>query len=371
MNNRFVSFTTVFLLVINIISFGQSKTVTLSGKVTDEKTGEVLPFANVFINNSSIGTTTNENGQYTLGNLPIGNIEIAVSFLGYTTIKQTLRFEQPGMKTVTFKMREGMELAGVTIYSKKGKKREQYLKILSQQLLGEGKFSKLSKILNPEVINISMEDNGHILARSNSPVKIENKALGYYIYQDLDDFDFYEGKLYYGGSTRFELMKPSSEQEQKKWRANQKEAYQGSLKQLLTSMVTDSVRENGFKIFQEIPDSLRMFSSVRSVNGYNPIKNHIHNRLEEINGHELIQPGELETELLVVSGTKLEVFNLRKRGRTPYTDMSFGFTQITLPQGYFVITPQGWVIAPMGFELAGDLGNNRFSSLLPADWKRD
>jgi len=26
---------------------------------------------------------------------------------------------------------------------------------------------------------------------------------------------------------------------------------------------------------------------------------------------------------------------------------------------------------PMGFEIAGYLGNDRYSTLLPADWKRD
>lgn len=371
MNAKITSFTSIILFALSIICFGQTSTVTLSGKVVDERTGEILPFANVFINNSSIGTTTNEKGEYLLGNLPLGSLEMAVSFLGYTTIKQTLRFEESGKKTIIFKMKEGMELAGVTIYSKKGKKREQYLKTLSAQLLGESKFSKLSKILNPEVITISKEDNGHLLARSNGPLKIENKALGYIIHQDLDDFDFYDGKLFYGGSTRFEIMKASTEKEQKTWRANQKEAYQGSLKQLLTSMVVDSVREYGFRVFQEIPDSLRMFSSVWPINGLNPIRNHIHNRLEEIKAHDLIQPGELETELLVVSGTKLEIFNTNKRERSPYTDMTYAFTRITLPQGFFVITAQGWVIMPMGFELAGDLGNNRFSNLLPSDWKRD
>jgi hypothetical protein len=42
-----------------------------------------------------------------------------------------------------------------------------------------------------------------------------------------------------------------------------------------------------------------------------------------------------------------------------------------MPQGYIVITPQGWVVLPMNFEIAGDLGNDRFSTLLPSDWKRD
>ena len=359
------------LYLLPWLSLAQTATVTLTGTVTDEKTGEPLPFANVYINNSSIGTTTNEKGTYVLANLPIGNLDVAVSYLGYAPIKQTLRFEQPGRKTVVFKMRSGMELEGVVIYSKKSKKREQRLKIITRELLGAGPFSKLCKILNPDVLRISMEDDGHLSAQSTSPLKIENRALGYMVYQDLYDFDFYEGKVFYGGNTRFELLTPKNEEEKNLWRSNQKKAYQGSLKELLTSMVTDSLRENGFRVFQEMPDSLRRFHTVRPVNGLNPIKNHLHVRIDEIRGAQLIRPGELETERLVVSGTKLEVFNLNKRARSPYTDMGYAYTLITMPQGYIVISPQGWVIMPMGFEIAGDLGNDRFANLLPSDWQRD
>lgn len=359
------------LYLLPWLSLAQTATVTLTGTVTDEKTGEPLPFANVYINNSSIGTTTNEKGTYVLANLPIGNLDVAVSYLGYAPIKQTLRFEQPGRKTVVFKMRSGMELEGVVIYSKKSKKREQRLKIITRELLGAGPFSKLCKILNPDVLRISMEDDGHLSAQSTSPLKIENRALGYMVYQDLYDFDFYEGKVFYGGNTRFELLTPKNEEEKNLWRSNQKKAYQGSLKELLTSMVTDSLRENGFRVFQEMPDSLRRFHTVRPVNGLNPIKNHLHVRIDEIRGAQLIRPGELETERLVVSGTKLEVFNTNKRGRSPYTDMGYAYTLVTMPQGYIVISPQGWVIMPMGFEIAGDLGNDRFANLLPSDWQRD
>jgi len=367
--NQFGIFAVLYLLPW--LGLAQNGTVTLTGTVTDEKTGEPLPFANVYINNSSIGTTTNEKGTYVLANLPIGNLDVAVSYLGYTPIKQTLRFEQPGRKTVLFKMRQGVELEGVVIYSKKSKKREQHIKTITRELLGAGPFSKLCKILNPDVLRISMGDDGHLTAQSNSPLKIENRALGYMIYQDMLEFDYYLGKMYYGGNTRFELLEPKNEAEKNLWRTNQKKAYQGSLKQLLTSMVSDSLRENGFRVFQEIPDSLRIFNTVRSVNGLNPIRNHLHNRIEEVRGAQLVKPGELETERLVVSGTKLEVFNLNKRGRSPYTDMGYAFTLITMPQGYIVISPQGWVVMPMGFEIAGDLGNDRFANLLPSDWKRD
>jgi hypothetical protein len=353
------------------ISFAQQQAIVLTGKVTDGKTGKPLPFANVFVNNSTIGTNADENGNYRLSGLTIGSIEMAVSFLGYETIKQTLRFEQPGLKTVHFKLVEGMQLGGVTIYARKNKKREKHLAIITRELLGKSPFAKQCKILNPEVLKISLDDNGHLSAQTISPLIIENNALGYKIFQDLDDFDFYEGRVYYGGSTRFQLLTPKDSTQKKLWRTNQKLAYQGSLKHLLASMVSDSLQEHGFKVFQEIPDSLRMFRSVRNVNGYNTIANNIHSRIEQIRGERLIRPGELMTERLVYSRTMLEVFYVKKHGSSPYSDMPYAYTQIKFPQGYCVITPEGWVAMPMGIEIAGFLGNDRFSSLLPADWKRD
>lgn len=349
-------------------AFSQN-TVTISGKVTEEKTGKPLPFANVFINNSSIGTSTDEQGNYKLGNLPVGSLELVVSFLGFETIKQTLRFETAGPRTVLFKMREGMELKGVTVYAKKNKKREQYLKILTRELLGTNAFSKLCKITNTEVIRISKDDNGHITAQSNSPVIIENQALGYRIFQDLDDFDFFNGVLHYIGSTRFELLKPKDETQKKLWRTNQEKVYRGSLKHLLASMVADSVQEEGFRIYQEIPDSLRIPSAFAAYGG--PLmSNHIR-RTRQVRGRSLIRAGELETERLVVSPTLLEIFNTNKRERSPYNDLPYAYSRITMPQGFIVITPEGWVSMPMGNEIAGALGRDRFANLLPADWKKD
>ena len=350
-------------------SFAQN--VTLTGKVTDEKTGKPLPFANVFINNSTIGTNADENGNYKLPNLNVGNLEMVVSFLGYETVKQTLRFEQGGVKNVLFKLREGQQLQGVTIFARKNKNREKNLKIITRELLGNSRFSKMCVIKNPEVLRISKDDEGHVIAQSTSPLIIENNALGYRIHQDLDDFDYFGGKVYYGGSTRFELLVAKDSLQKKLWRENQKIAYQGSLKHLLASMVSDSLIEQGFKVYQVIPDSLRLFKSVSTVNGVNLLSRHLHNRIEAVRGMRLVRAGELPTERLVVSRTQLEVFNTNRKGRSPYSDMPFAYTQITMPQGYIVITPQGWVVMPMGFEIAGDLGNDRFSTLLPADWKRD
>jgi hypothetical protein len=371
-----IRYYSIFLLFIWSFTYQlahaqQSAKVILNGKVTDEKSGKPLPFANVFINNSTIGTTADENGNYRLGNLDMGTLDIGVSYLGYGTIRQTIRVEQPGLKTIQFKLKEGTELMGVTIYSRKNKNRERNLKIVSRELLGTNEFSKLCTITNPEVIRVHQESNGHLSAQSTSPLIIENKALGYRIYQDLDDFDYYDGKLSYSGTTRFEVLKTKDDLQKKLWKKNQKEAYQGSLKHLLASMVADSIAEQGFKVFQTIPESMRRLNPNRPVPGANPIANQINAKIKEVKGITLIQPAELETERYLVSDTKLEIFNMNKKSRSPYSDMPYAYTQVTLPQGYMVITPKGWVAMPMGFELAGDLGKDRFSSLLPADWNQE
>lgn len=62
----------------------------ITGKVTDALTGEALPFVSVYIKNSTVGTTTDVNGQYhiKLSRLPDS---LTASFVGYTTKSQLLK----------------------------------------------------------------------------------------------------------------------------------------------------------------------------------------------------------------------------------------------------------------------------------------
>lgn len=56
----------------------------LVGHVLDEKTGEHLPYVNVQVKGTNIGTVTDESGHYFLKNLPIGRQTIVFSYVGYT-----------------------------------------------------------------------------------------------------------------------------------------------------------------------------------------------------------------------------------------------------------------------------------------------
>ncbi|GEO06851.1 membrane protein [Adhaeribacter aerolatus] len=81
----------IFLLSFTVVSaLAQNQ---ISGKVTDARTGEALPFVSIYIKNTTIGTSTDENGSYRikLSNLPDS---LTASFVGY---KNQSKFVKKGV----------------------------------------------------------------------------------------------------------------------------------------------------------------------------------------------------------------------------------------------------------------------------------
>lgn len=64
-------------------SFAQDNSnITVTGTVTDAKTGEVMPTVNILLQGTSIGTATDQNGKYTLS-VPSLQGTLRFSFIGY------------------------------------------------------------------------------------------------------------------------------------------------------------------------------------------------------------------------------------------------------------------------------------------------
>ena len=68
--------------------------LTISGKVVDENKTE-LPFANVYIEGTTNGTTTNINGEFSLRVKEINNISLVAQSLGFATHKEKLNIDTP------------------------------------------------------------------------------------------------------------------------------------------------------------------------------------------------------------------------------------------------------------------------------------
>lgn len=60
------------------------------GTVTDSVSGEPLPYANIYIKGTEIGTVSNENGYYYLPNIPTGEQIIECRYIGYEKFSEKI-----------------------------------------------------------------------------------------------------------------------------------------------------------------------------------------------------------------------------------------------------------------------------------------
>ena len=73
------------------------KNFILTGRIIDAQSREPLPGANIVIEHTIFGATTDDEGRFTLNNVPSDTCLISVSFIGYNT--QIIRLEQSEMNS--------------------------------------------------------------------------------------------------------------------------------------------------------------------------------------------------------------------------------------------------------------------------------
>ena len=80
----------LLIILIGLISFSSFSQI--NGIVKDNK-NQTLPFVNIYVENTYIGTTSNEEGNYELNIRKADTYTIVFQFLGYKTVKKTVKIE--------------------------------------------------------------------------------------------------------------------------------------------------------------------------------------------------------------------------------------------------------------------------------------
>ncbi len=69
----------------------------LRGSISDKNERSSLPGVSVFIEGTTIGTSTDVDGNYNLNNIPAGEVNIVFAFLGYKRVVKSFVFEEGSM----------------------------------------------------------------------------------------------------------------------------------------------------------------------------------------------------------------------------------------------------------------------------------
>ena len=151
---------------------------TLSGRVFDTESGEALPGANIIVEKTTTGTTTDDDGRFSLNNVPADTCYLKVSFLGYET--QLIRLEpSSGNSQVSVRLSpESAFMDEVVITARREEKvlqkntEEQTIKMTPEALkflpyLGEKDIMRGFQLLPG--VSASNENNSGMYVRGGTP----------------------------------------------------------------------------------------------------------------------------------------------------------------------------------------------------------
>lgn len=107
---KYISFVLLFLCVITRVEASntpvQRTDANIFGHVVDAQTGEHLPFVTIAIKGTTIGTTTDATGHYTLKDLPLGRYTLEARYVGYETKGIEVTIEKKKAQEINFELKE-------------------------------------------------------------------------------------------------------------------------------------------------------------------------------------------------------------------------------------------------------------------------
>ncbi len=184
-------------LLFSLQAYAQTGSV--RGNVFDKVTGEPIMYGNVVIEGTTLGTTTDLDGFFSISNIPAGEHILVASYVGYDNTEQTVRVRGNGIEYVQVYITEGVQLETVNVSAEREQARTTVkiskVTVTPKQIKslpstgGEADIAQYLPVL-PGVI-FTGDQGGQLYIRGGSP--IQNKILldGMTIYNPFHSIGFF------------------------------------------------------------------------------------------------------------------------------------------------------------------------------------
>lgn len=341
----------ILYFVLLVFSGMSAQHATLSGRVTDARTGEPLVSVNVFFTNTTIGASTGPEGQYRIENVPPGSYELVAAIIGYEHRQMMVRpaagdqMEQDFALTPRVYKSTEVQVEGSRAEHKAWQRN---YKRFQQEFLGATLNASQCHILNPEVLDFQKDPSGILLATAEAPLEIMNYALGYKALVILLYFSYTDQSFSCRFTAQFtELTSPQRDAE---WAEKRREAYRGSFRHFLNVLHDGQLNETRFSI-----------SATRGT-GREYTR---HPFLSPKWQAQLISPAADSRECRLHFPFTLEVYFDGERDEL--TGRKYQLSYLTLSSDTVTVSLNGYT--PHTVLRFGRWGNERFADMLPLDYQ--
>lgn len=240
-------FRLIVLLFFGHLAMGQQ----ITGVVTDATTHSPIAGATVFINNTTVGTSTIANGSFRLNFSGTAKVEIVVTAMGYQTAVMEQELTQGKDLHLQVKMISKPELIDevtVTPFEKDGW--ATWGRLFTETFIGTTPNAEKTALVNHEVVKFRYDRGRGILeAIASEPLKIDNHGLGYRIQYQLEVFrmDFGNKTTYVAGYPFYSEME-GSKSTLRRFKQARLACYESSLLRFIRTLYVDSLAENGYEV---------------------------------------------------------------------------------------------------------------------------
>ncbi|WP_461588541.1 carboxypeptidase-like regulatory domain-containing protein [Winogradskyella sp.] len=243
----------LLILLFPMLSFSQ----TITGTVLDASSNKPLETVAVYFDNTTIGTTTDSEGKFSITYTDAIQSNLVFSYLGFEKVLIT---DYRVKKDVIIKMKpSAVGLDEVFIDFDDGLTRKQKLSLFKREFLGKSKYGRSCKILNENDIILRYDKRSQILtASADRPILIKNRALKYELsfdlidfeatfrYVNIDDKEFVIERVAYAGTSFYKDIENSNKKKAK--RAREK-VYKGSVQHFMRALYNENLKGEGYQIY--------------------------------------------------------------------------------------------------------------------------
>ena len=333
-----------------LLLFGTLSAQTVTGTVYDEN-NLALPGASVYLDGTSTGTVTADDGTFRLTIASQINTALVFSFIGYESQLVAGPFKN---KRYEVHLKPRTDMLREVVIQKGGFTRKQMLAIFLKEFLGRSKAGKSCRILNLDDISLRYDyKSNRITAASNAPLKITNPYLGYEI-----DFNLVECSITFSsrsvkaadvvsnaftGTTVFREMSDP----EKVFPERRRKTYQGSGMEFFRNLTSGNWGNEYFQLYKcSYPTDPTSHFEIAYDEGTFKVK--------VLAEHLEIKGMTLEPRKFYAS------YNLLYRKR----DQS----KVIFKTETFYVDGFGNTDSPMKIEFSGEISRQRAGDLLPMDY---